>query len=92
MTSWTVAQQVLLSMDFSRQEYGNGLPFPLQMIFRTQGSKLHLLSLLYWQKIVFTIEPSGKSILGDIDIYIIYDITYLISKYRDIKTNIHVHV
>ena len=27
-TSWTVAHQVPLSMGFSRQEYGNGLPFP----------------------------------------------------------------
>ena len=25
---WTVAHQALLSMDFSRQEYWNGLPFP----------------------------------------------------------------
>ena len=28
MTSWTVACQVLLSMEFSRQEYWNELPFP----------------------------------------------------------------
>ena len=27
-TLWTVAHQVPLSMDFSRQEYWNGLPFP----------------------------------------------------------------
>ena len=27
--SWTVALQVPLSMGFSRQEYGSGLPFPL---------------------------------------------------------------
>ena len=26
-TSWTVAHQALLSMEFSRQEYRNGLPF-----------------------------------------------------------------
>ena len=25
---WTVAQQTPLSMEFSRQEYWNGLPFP----------------------------------------------------------------
>ena len=25
---WTVAHQATLSMEFSRQEYGNGLPFP----------------------------------------------------------------
>ena len=27
-TPWTVACQALLSMDFSRQEYWSGLPFP----------------------------------------------------------------
>ena len=27
-TSWTVAQQAPLSMGFSRQEYGRGLPYP----------------------------------------------------------------
>ena len=27
-TSWTVAHQALLSMEFSRQEYWRGLPFP----------------------------------------------------------------
>ena len=28
MTLWTVACQALLSMDFSKQEYWSGLPFP----------------------------------------------------------------
>ena len=28
MTPWTVARQAPLSMDFSRQEYWDGLPFP----------------------------------------------------------------
>ena len=28
-TSWTLAQQVLLSIGFSSQEYWSGLPFPL---------------------------------------------------------------
>ena len=28
MTPWTVDHQALLSMDFSRQEYWSGLPFP----------------------------------------------------------------
>ena len=27
-TQWTVARQAPLSMGFSRQEYGSGLPFP----------------------------------------------------------------
>ena len=28
VTLWTVAHQASLSMEFSRQEYWNGLPFP----------------------------------------------------------------
>ena len=36
-TPWSVAHQVPLSMDFSRQEYYSGLPRPLQGIFPTQG-------------------------------------------------------
>ena len=28
LTLWTVARQAPLSMDFSRQEYWSGLPFP----------------------------------------------------------------
>ena len=48
-TPCTVAYRVPLSMGFSRQEYGNGLPFPLQEIFPTQGSNLCLLHLVHWQ-------------------------------------------
>ena len=42
-TPWTVAHQAPLSMEFIRQEYWSGLPFPiLQGIFPIQGSKLHV--------------------------------------------------
>ena len=37
VTPWTVACQAPLSMKFSRQQYWNGLPFPLQGIFQTLG-------------------------------------------------------
>ena len=43
VTLWTVAHQASLPMQFSRQEYGNG-------IFLTLGKNLHLLPLLLnWQ-------------------------------------------
>ena len=42
-TSWTVAHQSLLSMEFSRQKYWRRLPFP------TQGSNPHLSFLLNWK-------------------------------------------
>ena len=49
-TLWTVAHQVPLSMEFSRQEYWNEFcHFLLQGIFLTQGSNPGLLCLLHWQ-------------------------------------------
>ena len=48
-TPWTVACQAALSMEFSRQEYWSGLPFPSPGIFPAQGSNLSLLHLLDWQ-------------------------------------------
>ena len=38
-----IAHQAPLSMEFSRQEYWSGLPFPLQGIFPTQESNPGLL-------------------------------------------------
>ena len=35
---WTIAYQAPLSMEFSRQGYWSGLPFPSPGIFPTQGS------------------------------------------------------
>ena len=43
VTPCTVACQAPLSLGFSRQEYWNGLPFPPQGIFLTQGLNPHLL-------------------------------------------------
>ena len=45
-TLWTVTRQAPLSMGFSRQEYGSGLPGPPPGIFPTQGSNSGLLCLL----------------------------------------------
>ena len=49
-TLWTVACQVSLSMEFSRQEYWSGLPFLTPRDFPlTLGLNPHLLCLLHWQ-------------------------------------------
>ena len=40
-TPWTVARQAALSMEFPRQEYWSGLPFP-------NPGDLHLLRLMHW--------------------------------------------
>ena len=39
-TPWTVAHQTPLSMGFSRQEYGSGLPFPSPGDFPDPGIEL----------------------------------------------------
>ena len=40
MTTWTVAYQALLSMEFSRQECRSGLPFPSSGDLSNPGIKL----------------------------------------------------
>ena len=50
-TPWTTAHQAPLSMEFSRQEYWNGLPFPspvkenfkVRAIFQVQNNILEFL-------------------------------------------------
>ena len=53
-TLWTVAYQDLLSMEFSRQEYRSGLPFPSPGIFPTEGMSPAL------EADALTSEPPGK--------------------------------
>ena len=48
-TPWIVAGQAPLSMEFSRQEYWSGLPFPPPGDLPDPGSNLSLLCLLHWQ-------------------------------------------
>ena len=43
-TAWTAASQTRLSIEFSRQEYSSGLPFPSPGINRKFTSNTHLLS------------------------------------------------
>ena len=56
---WTVACQAALSVEFSRQEYWGGLPFLLQRIFITQGSKPVPPALAVVGRFLTT-EPPGK--------------------------------
>ena len=46
VTPWTVSCQTPLSMEFSRQEYWNGLPFPTPR--DPPDPRIELMSL-YWQ-------------------------------------------
>ena len=56
-TPWTVAQQAPLSMEFSRQEYWSGLPFPSPVNLLDPGIKPASLALA---GVFFTAEPAGE--------------------------------
>ena len=60
MTLWSVACQVPLPMEFSRQEYWSGLHALLQGILPTRGSNPCLLCLLHWQVSSLPLAASGK--------------------------------
>ena len=61
-TPWTVAHQTPLSMEFSRQEYWSGLPFPPQGDLPDPGNKpMSPVGGLAGR--FFTTEPPGKPYL-----------------------------
>ena len=60
MTSWTVARQAPLSMEFSRQEYWSGLPLPSPGALPNPGMEPASPALAGR---VFTAEPPGKPVL-----------------------------
>ena len=58
VTTWTVAYQAPPSMEFSRQEYWSGLPFPSPGIFLTQGSNP---GLLHCRLMLYRLSHQGSS-------------------------------
>ena len=60
-TPWTVAHQAPLLMEFPGKNTRGGCHFPLQGIFPTWGSKLHLLALAGR---FFTTTPLGKPLVS----------------------------
>ena len=48
------------SLNFPGKNTGMGCHFLLQEIFPTQGSNLHLFSLLHWQEDSLPLAPPGK--------------------------------
>ena len=49
VTPWTVARQAPMSMEFSRQDYWIGLPFPTPRDLPNQGIESMSFHLLHWQ-------------------------------------------
>ena len=56
-TPWTVAHQTPLPMEFSRQEYWSGLPFPILGDLPDPGIEP---ASLYWQADSLPLAPPGK--------------------------------
>ena len=59
-TPWTVACQAPLSMEFSRQEYWNGRPFPPPGYLPDPGIKSMFLAIPALAGKFFTTAPPGK--------------------------------
>ena len=59
-TPCTTAHQALLSMEFFRQEYCNGLPFPTPGNFPDPRIEPNLLSLLHYLVGSLPLAPHGK--------------------------------
>ena len=66
-TSWTIARQAPLSLEFLRQEYWSGLHFLFQGIFPTQRSDSSLLHLLPWQFASLLLSHLGSPSCGNIE-------------------------
>ena len=84
VTTWTVACQAPLPMEFSRQEYWSGCYFLLQGIFPNQGLNLSLLNCRWSPTIAggfFTTEPLGIAILWRLFLH----------KFKNIQAASHVH-
>ena len=62
LARWTVARQALLSMEFSRQEYWSGLPFPPPEDLPDPGIELESLvsPANHWQLDYLPLAPPGK--------------------------------
>ena len=60
---WTVTCQAPLSMEFFRQEYWGGLPFPNPVDFPDPGIEPAFLGLLHWQVGSLPLAQPGKPLL-----------------------------
>ena len=63
---WTVAHQVPLSMEFSRQKYWSGKPLPFPGVCPSPGLNP---GLLHCRQVLYLTEPSGKPLFSSQLIY-----------------------
>ena len=62
VTPWTVAHQASLSMEYSRQEYWSGLPFPSPGDLPHPGIKHQKKNLLHCRQILYHLSHQGSPI------------------------------
>ena len=62
VTSWTIAHQASLSMEFSSQEYWSGLPFPIPGDLSDPGIEPASLASPTLAGGLFTFLPPGQSV------------------------------
>ena len=81
--AWTAAHQTPLSMEFSRQDYWSGLPFPSpgDLLDLTLGSKL---GLLHCRQILYQLSYQGRGTRDQIA-----SIHWIIKKAREFQKNIY---
>ena len=72
-TLWTVAHQGSLSMDFSREEYWSGLPFPTPGDLPDPGIQTMTLVSSALAGGFFTAVPPGKLLLKGYKVSVIQD-------------------
>ena len=81
MTPWTVALQTSLSMEFFRQEYWSGLPFPSPGDLPERGMEPMSLESPVLVGRFFTTAPPGKP---SINILLINNIVHFPSEHKGI--------
>ena len=79
-TPWTIAQQALLSMEFSWQEYWSGLPFPIPEELPHSGIKPTSLVSPALASGLFTISATWELLLNFLKGY---QAALAISKFRN---------
>ena len=80
---WTVALQAPLAMEFSRQEYWNGLPLPLPQVLPSPGIKTASPSSPVLQADSLPLSHQGSHIYIYVHIYIYMYIYIYTQSYLD---------
>ena len=85
VTLWTAACQAPLSMEFSRQEYWSGLPFPTPSDLPNSGIEPTFLTSPILAGRFFTTEPLGKPYNSILSFFLPFHTVHGVLKARILK-------